>query len=192
MSDLITTERAREIPALANADAAYLASLVAAASAAVESYCKRTFAETAYTAEYHDGGGEDRMFLDNFPVTALSAVWIIETGGGEVEISGEMFDVDASTGEICFKSAAATAYHHFPAGFHNVKAAYTAGFAAIPQPVQEATAELAAWLWANASPEGGVTGEKLGNYSRSFEPTGRMELPAVVRRLLAPYRNVRV
>lgn len=192
MSNLITTERAREIPSLANADAAYLASLVAAASAAVESYCKRTFAQTSFTEEYHDGSGENRMFFDNFPVTALSAVTIIEAGGGEVEISGESFDVDASTGEIRFKSAVAAAYHHFPAGFHNVKVAYTAGFATIPEPIQEATAELAAWLWANASPEGGVTGEKLGDYSRSLEPAGRMKLPAVVRRLLAPYRNVRV
>lgn len=192
MSDLITTARAQEIPALAGVDAAYLASLISAASAALERYTKRTFALTSHPAEHHDGDGGTLIFLDNFPVTELVSVTVVEPGGTEVEMPGSDFDVEGGTGEIRFKSAASAAYRRFPKGFRNVKAAYTAGFATVPEPVQEACAQYAAWLYSSASRAGGVAAEKLGDYSSRFERGDREMLPRSVRELLGPYRNVRV
>ena len=191
MSTFLTVERAREIPALAGADATYLSHLAAAACEAVERYCKRAFALTSYTAEYHDGGGETSLFVENFPVTALQSVTIVEPGGGQVQIEAAGFDVNAGTGEVRFKAGASGGYDRFPKGFRNIKVSYTAGFEEVPEAVKEAAAQLAAHLHSSAAREGGVAAEKLGQYSRRFAAAGQ-GMPAAVRQLLAPYRDVRV
>lgn len=190
MSTFLTVQRAREIGSLAEADAEYLAHLVDAASTAVERYCKRTFALTSHTAEYHDGGGRTAIFLDNFPLGELVSVTVIEAGGAEVEIDGDSFRMNDGTGEIRFKRDSSGAYTCFPRGFRNIKVSYTAGFAPVPEDVTEAAAQLAAFLHANASHEETVAAERLGDYSRSFA-VAEDTLPAAVRQLLAPYRNVR-
>ena len=187
---MLTVERARELPGLAMADSAYLADLAAAASAAVERYCKRTFALTTYTTERHDGEGEAALFVDDFPVTELEKVVMSEADGGEVEVSGDDIEVAQATGEIRFKPTAA--YALFPRGFQNVAVTYTGGFTEIPEDVVEAAAQVAAWLHASAAHCDGVASEGIGDYKRSYEKAAAKDLPQAAKLLLAPYRNVRV
>ena len=42
----------------------------------VKSYCKRTFESTSYSLEKYDGNGDEFLFLDNFPITAIDRVAI--------------------------------------------------------------------------------------------------------------------
>jgi hypothetical protein len=178
-----------ELGALAGADEAYAANLVEAACAFVERYCKRTFGLTTFAAERHDGGGENALFVNGFPVVAVEKVTITAADGSETEVAGEHVAFAEATGEIRFKEGAA--YAAFPRGFQNVAVAYTAGFADVPGDVVEAAAEVAAWLHSRAGLDG-ISAEKLGDYSRSIDLESIEKLPGTVRRILAFYRNVRV
>lgn len=190
MSTFLTVERARELPALAQADEGYLAHLAAAACEAVERYCKRRFALTTYTGEAYSGDGGATLFLRNFPVTELQSVSILEADGSETAIDGADFVVEAATGRITFRPA--TSPGAFPPPPAALRVTYTAGFAAVPENVVEAAAHLAVWLHGRAAREEGVSSERLGDYARTFAAAAAGALPGVVRRLLAPYRNVRV
>lgn len=71
---LITNTRAKEaIPNFPSADETILTNIVAAASDFIERYCARTFASTSYD-ELYNGTGQRTLFLNNFPVTAVSRV----------------------------------------------------------------------------------------------------------------------
>jgi len=191
MADLITLARAQQLPALATVNAAYLANLITAASTAIERWCKRVFLSTAYTDEYYDGNGTDAMFLDNFPVTALVSIVVVESDGTDTTLLGAGFDIDANLGEIRFERDCSTDYCYFPEGFHNLKANYTAGFAAIPADLQEACAQYCVWLYAGGITLPTVKSESLGDYSASFGAMADMDIPMPIRRMLAQYRNVR-
>jgi len=190
MADLILLARAQQLPALATVNAAYLANLISAASVAIERWCKRVFLSTAYTDEYYDGDGTDSMFLDNFPVTALTSIVIVESDGTDTTILGTEFDIDEDTGEIRFVRDCTTECY-FPDGFHNIKANYTAGFAAIPADLQEACAQYCVWLYSGGITLPTVKSESLGDYSASFGAMADMDIPMPIRRMLAQYRNVR-
>jgi len=189
VSTFLTVERARELPALKEADEAYLAHLCSAACEAVERYCKRRFSLTGYTGQAQRGDGGAALFLRDFPVTELQSVRIIRADGTETEIAGTDFIVEAATGRITFKPGVAPGA--FPAPPATVTASYTAGFDPVPAEVTEAAAHIAAWLHGTASREAGVASERLGDYARSFAQAEGAP-PSVARRLLAAYRNVRV
>jgi hypothetical protein len=191
VSVFLTTERLKQLPSLAEADEAYLTSLATAACAAVERYCKRTFALTTHTDEAHDGDGSRDIFVRNFPVTDLDKV-TIAGDAGDVDISAGDFETSAATGRLRLKSEASCGYAGLPVGLANVLVTYTAGFSPVPGDVIEGAAQLAAHLHAKASRADGVRSERLGQFSRSFHNMRKNEIPGCVRLLLAPYRNVRV
>ena len=62
MADLTTAARAQESPALAGAAGGLLASLISAASAAIENYCCRDFTSAVHT-EVYDGNGDRYITL---------------------------------------------------------------------------------------------------------------------------------
>ena len=192
MADLITLARAQELPALAAVNAAYLAHLISAASNAIERWCKRVFGTTIYTNEYYDGNGTDAMFLNNFPITTLTSIVVVEPDGTDTTLLGSGFDVSSETGEIKFERDCSTDYCYFPLGFHNLKANYTAGFATVPEDVQEACAQYCVWLYAADKTLPNVKSESLGDYAMSFATGGtENDIPGSVKRLLTQYRNLR-
>jgi hypothetical protein len=76
MSNLITRERAQRNLAQASFTAAenkLIDALVAAASAAIQKWCRRNFALGRYD-EVHNGNGACRLLLDHFPVAAVERV----------------------------------------------------------------------------------------------------------------------
>ncbi len=84
--------------------------------------------------------------------------------------------LDAETGEI---------YGRFPRGAQTVRIDYTAGFATVPQPVQEACVQLAQWLYQQGQSNSAVKSAKLGN--TSVENSQLRAMPPVVIHLLGPY-----
>src|SRR6266542_1659170 len=76
MADLITNARARvALPSAAasGADDTSITTLVTACSKAIERYCKRVFASTAYD-EIYNGNGQHRLMLKQFPVVSVQSV----------------------------------------------------------------------------------------------------------------------
>ena len=194
MADLINAARAAMIPSLIDIDAAYLTVLISAASNLVIKHCRRDFVSTVYTDEVYDGDGTYVLLLRQFPVTALTSVKTVESDGNEETCLTAQFRVDYDIGEIRHIPECTCAYTYFPAGYRNIKVSYTAGFAVVPEDVQEATAQTIAWLYANASIAANMESWKLGDAAAKYklETADMPLLPASVRALLGPYRNVRV
>lgn len=77
-TDLITVSRATQnatLLALNTSNPAYLASLISAASAAIEQYCLRTFSQSTYS-EYYDGHlyVDQPIRLRQYPVLEISRI----------------------------------------------------------------------------------------------------------------------
>jgi hypothetical protein len=189
MADLITTARAQQAPGLASVDATYLATLIAVASTWIESDVNRTFAVTTYTDETYNGDGTSQIWLNQFPIVALTTMKVVESDGTIQTIAGTEFDFNAATGEVHFKRYANGYYVYFPLAFQNIKWTYQAGFATVPADVQDACARLVKWLYDRASKDGTVTSERLDEFGQSFDVKVE-EMPTDVRRLIGHYRNV--
>jgi len=194
MSDLITISRARQAPQLARLDPTLLGSLVSAASARIERYCRRLLAAEDRT-ELHDGDGTGNLFLRTFPVVEIDSVTVTDADGQSETYDGDSLVVNERTGELRFAPDAARL--RFPAGFQNVVVAYTAGFDPIPADVQEAAVQLCCWLAASLAKDPTASSERLGDYQVSYaaggtQLDGQDGLPAAVRQLLAPYRAMGV
>lgn len=74
MSDLITLDRARQnLPSSVNADEPQIATLITAASQAVQRWCRRDFNSTSYDELYH-GSGERLLTLRHYPIISVESI----------------------------------------------------------------------------------------------------------------------
>ena len=98
--------------------------------------------------------------------------------------------VDEPTGDFEYRldAEAGLVFGRFPAGESNLRVDYTAGYASVPEPVQEAVIRLAQLAWQAANTNGTVTAEKLGPFSTTYslDVPGTMTDPQV-RGWLAPF-----
>jgi len=93
------------------------------------------------------------------------------------------FEVDAERGYLLRRDGI------FVGGVHAWRIVYSAGFATVPEPVQEACAQWVAVLYWQAKRDPNVTQESIpGVLSRSWHG----DMPAMTRTLLRPYRLLRV
>lgn len=190
MADLITYARAIESPAIAAADAALIASLITAASAAIETYCGREFTSTVRTEDY-DGDGDKYLLLRAWPLTSVTSITITEDDGTTYSIAAADLTLNEEVGEIRVKSVLTTSdFAYFPSGYQNISVVYTGGYATIPADIQQACVHLIETMLAANQQAGDVTSEKLGDYAVTFAATDK-GLPSLVRLLLARYRDVR-
>lgn len=193
MANLITTARAQQNAALANAPTALLANLIAAASGAIENYCGRTFASTSYTEDL-DGNDLDWIYVENRPITSLTNVIITEVGGSTETITSTYLDYDGTSGKVWFIEGGSGTYDYFPKGHFNVRVTYTGGYSTVPDAVQEACSQLCAQLYGQSadSKNPSLQSESLGDYSytrMSGTASGELFGPAgnLIRLMLQPY-----
>lgn len=187
---LITVARAQAAEQLTSVASTRLTSLIASASAAIERHCNRRFVSQSFT-ETHDGDGASELILEHFPLISLTSVTIIEDDGTEVAIAATEFRTKAGVGLIRFKPDSTAAYRWFPEGFQNVRIVQTAGFASVPEDVQEACVLLVAALYAGERKDAGVSSEKLGDYSVTLRDLAAGTMPENVKSLLSSYRDLR-
>ena len=147
---------------------ARLDALIAAASEAIETFCRRRFGESSYT-EYHDGG-HDRIVLLHRPVLSVTGLWddLARQFDEASAVAETEYILDAERGLIVLRSG------RFALGIRNVKASYSAGYAAVPDDVEQACILLAA-DWFHRAQSGD-------------EPTD-IAWPEPARQLIAPYRG---
>ena len=190
MATLVALARAQQHPAAAALDATLLTNLLLGASEWVELYCNRKFASATFT-EIHSGDGTSILHLDQLPITALTSVTILDDDGTSTVLASTDFRYDPQTGELRFAPDPDGDYTYFPRGFRNVTVVYVAGFAAVPDAVQDAVVEIALTVAAIGKQAGNLASERLGDYAYTLrnaaaEPGGILS-PAT-RSTLAMYK----
>src|SRR6185312_9914823 len=121
--------------------------LVASASANIEQYCNRTFAQAAYT-ETRNGNGGDRISVRQYPIASVQSVTV---DGLTVPIAsnavsdGVVFSDDAIYIRNRGRPGYPAAPWCFARGVQNVVLQYTAGYQTIPADLNQACVELVGW-----------------------------------------------
>lgn len=178
MSQLITVASAKTHLGIDNTTFdTVLDALVTRVSGLIERYCDRTFASTAYTEDY-DGDGSDAILVRQVPIISVSSVHDDQDRDftDATLIAAADYYVDKPKGMVKLIGG------RFGVGVGNVRVAYTAGFAATPDLVALACAELVSFYF-NRRQSGGRSSESMGGLSVSH----LTEWPADVKEMLQQY-----
>lgn len=151
---------------------------IAASSQAIENYCKRSFKLQSYTERHSGNSRSSYINLRNYPVESIEEVATTGNPVGDYELLEE--------GRIYCSSG-------WPAGEHNIKVTYTAGYVlpvdatmdkprTLPEVLELACIFHAQWML--RSP--GVTAERVGDISVNYSAEGE-GLPPTVVSLVSPY-----
>lgn len=180
-----------------------LTALLSATEQSVEKWLGRKMLSAART-EYFSGSGRPLLILNQRPVTAISGVWVDQSGYGghgadafadetEWELGVDFFPRSLTADESNPGMLEAIC-GIWPEGQQNIKVSYTAGYATIPDDFANALHVICGEAYAMIAKGGKVTGETLGQYSYSLlvgsALAGDDSQLATARQKLAAYRNV--
>jgi hypothetical protein len=191
---LVTVARAQQVPSINRIASGYplavdwLENLLEAASTKVEQYCGRKFELQDYE-EIKDGVGTNIMFMTVTPIYSVSEVAIIYSDGTETLYDSGDVRFDPQSGQIRFLASGAT----FPSGLQNIRFTYEGGYDPIPDPVQEATIEVALQMAGQGctSNDLAIGAENAGDYTYGARLQGDKHglFPPVVKHQLEQYRT---
>jgi len=192
---LTTVARAKRYPALANVNSTLLGEILDGATELIENYCKRNF-ESAERTELYDGQGDDIIFLRSIPITDLGDVIITDANDDTTTIDAANFEIDLESGFIQFAYTNDSTWCTFPIGVQNVSVTYTAGFATVPDIVQDACIKVALNMYAMASGNRNPAykSEKIGDYSYTkftksdLGGSNNGVMSQEIKEMLEPYR----
>lgn len=175
---LTTVDRARTLLQADPEDAPLLALLVQAASAAIETYCNRTFGYGKYTEVVHSDG-RHYMLLRNYPVVTVESI------DGKADLSG--YTVEADRGMIWGPGLTRPVAVAYKAGYVLPGGDPIDGVQPLPADIEYGCILMIQQM----QREPGVTSERVGDLSVTYgQEDGKM--PAAVRALVGPYRNVNI
>lgn len=167
-----------------NSDTA-LNALITNVSAAIETYCNRTFASTSYT-ETRNGGCGQKMYLANGPVTAVSS---LSVNGQSVPLAPDAvsygFVFDSMMVYIRPGSGGSGGGpQEFCKGIQNVTVQYTAGYTSIPNDITQACVLWVVYLFGKRD-RLDKRNETLGQ--QQTQGYDLSDMPKVVKTMLAAY-----
>lgn len=142
-------------------------------------------AEDAYDPDNAvlDGNGADRLILPQRPINSVTTLRVNEI---EIDARESVYEcgyvIDKKDGVILLSG------YLFTRGIKNVEMAYNAGYATVPDDLEQATIEQAAWMFKQSTAGSAL----LGEVSRSL-PDGSISFSAAdllpqVKRALEKYR----
>jgi hypothetical protein len=102
--------------------------LINAASAAIENYCYRKFAEASYADEEYDGTGIRNLYLKNYPVQSITEIKV-----DDVILSATEYKVRKESGTVVRPKS------RWQEGILNLKVSYIAGYVTPEQVAKDAT-----------------------------------------------------
>jgi len=180
---LVTNEVAREHLSMDPAmDDAVLNPLIAAASAAVQTYIGRPLAVGAYKETVRLSRPVPELALSRWPVVAVSAVTV---DGVALDVATDI-EADKESG-LLRRLRASGRYECWPVS--TVVATYEAGYETVPADIQQAVLTLVSDAWAKRGRDPGLKSIAIGSISLGYlDPNARAAL-SVVEPLLAPYRQ---
>lgn len=134
---------------------------LAAANEMLETYTGRNFDSTAYT-EWKYVDGSDKLFLDNYPVTAITSIDTADEESGTETDFADVYRIRRNSGVITLPAEMYTWF----------KVVYTAGYSTIPADLTLVANELTKAILDNTSKDSAVTEEKIGDYSYKLAASG--------------------
>jgi hypothetical protein len=180
------------LPATPSSSDTQYNALILAASQVIKTYCKRDLESNSYT-EYYSGNNTQRLVLRQTPVTAITNVWLDNSGyfgtnplgsfdSTSLLILGTDYTLDLDTDGVTCKSGilfrlgtvwpvvtrlsriARLTPDAGPA-YGNIKVAYTAGYNPIPEDLQVACVLLVNLMKSRIPLGQYIISEKLGAYT---------------------------
>jgi hypothetical protein len=147
----------------------------------------RAYSATASRPYDFDGNGRDKMLLPEFPVNSIAHLYIdsARAFGASTELTaGTDYLLDIDVGMLILP------YRTFTPGYRNVRVERNAGWATVPDYVQEAVIETVAWTLSR------VRGSNIGmrtvaspaGVSSSYE----IEIPMSARRVFESLKDWRL
>jgi len=170
-----------DIPSGNTSQDARLTRFITAASDWIEIFLDRSLESASYE-HFFDGRANDRFTMKQWPVTAISGVRVNQDSDfsdANDEMDAEDYSIDNDIGIVLINTK-------FPRGNRNVRIQYTAGYASIPTPIQEATYWIVEF-WYNM-----LGDRRVGQSSKSKgdETTSYLgEPPVFVKKMLIPYKR---
>lgn len=135
--------------------------------------------------EYYSGDGTNTIFTNEYPITAITAVYddLDRVYGSDTLIDSDdlAFLPDKLANRIVYDGGT------FQNGIKNLKVEYTAGYTTIPDDLEEACLEIIAYYFKNTE-DGrfGVTTRTMGGGSITVETT---DIPKSALRILERYKR---
>lgn len=172
----------------------YLTNRIKTASAAISSWCNRTFPLTNYT-DYIDGPGSTTLLLPHTPVSAITSITINAQSDQPTVISGENVIVNSDTGIVSIKPTATQigwfSYDYFSAQ-QGIKVIYAAGYDTIPLDVQEACAQVVMNRFNLRGANVTMTSEKMLDYQYTRRSDAQKLLTEDIQATLFKYKDIAV
>ncbi|MGV8123096.1 MAG: head-tail connector protein [Candidatus Xenobiia bacterium LiM19] len=188
-----------------NDDDAELQRLIRVASGQIEKYCGRKF-DSAQHIETFTGNGRQLLYLTHRPVASVTSVVVDDSTDAATNYS--ITDEAALYRELGWVSGLAAQsgiVGDMPDPEHkgrNITVTYTAGYVlpgetgrTFPYDLEEACLQLCEYHFNHSPRNRGVQSENIGGYSAqyitpSLVPENALVLPAHIRMLLEPYKEV--
>lgn len=104
-----------------------LTNLISRVSKEIETYCDRTFSSASYI-EYHNGGGNDRVYTNQYPIITGSGVEVWDDIDWDWTSDDLVDSDDYMVDDYCIQLKSLI----FVDGVNNVKISYTSGYDTIP------------------------------------------------------------
>lgn len=124
---------------------AQVTSLIDSISTRFETHSDRKFNSTSRT-EYHDSDGGPYLYLNQYPITAITSIWNDTNWvwGSDTLISGTDYRIMENGQGIIFKN-------YLTKGRQNIKALFVAGYVTIPYDLRDACNEEVADQWKDST-----------------------------------------
>lgn len=166
-----------------------IGNFAARASAAVRTYLNREPEPTDYTEEL-DGSGANTILVRQPPIRAITSLKVTtDRQWSSVSAVDSSYYVYEDSGIITLLPSAnlgifASPNAIFFKGIRNVQVIYSGGYAAVPEPIKEASILLAAY-WFNRRRQAGLLSTTTSGTTITFQAR---TWPDEIRALLNPYR----
>ncbi len=162
---------------------AFLNTLIAAASEAVEQYCGREFGRKVRT-EYYDGKGMESLLLKVRPIIRIIDLYDDMNRAYEsaTRLSSDRFVTYPEEGLIRLACGV------FNPGLRNVRVTYEAGYLTVPASLSQAVQLIVASVWTRARQGAdALQSESIGAYTVSYDTA---DWPSQARTLLSRFREI--
>lgn len=171
-----------------------ITALIPQASAMIENYCNRTFAQASYS-ETRNGNNAASIFVRQLPIVSVQSVsvnGISVTAAPDTQSYGYVFDDEriyirgsGSRQPMPLGVYPGGCPDCFLRGVQNIVLAYTAGYSTIPSDLAQACIELVGWKMAKRD-RLDKRNETLG--SQQTQGYDLSDMPASVKTAIKPYR----
>lgn len=162
-----------------------LTDILTRASAYIEKYCRRTFASATYTTELYDGSGTDTLILKHFPIVSGTTPTVLENGSA-MSVGTNMATADYDVLVYYDEGELIRPYGvPFYAFRRYYSVTYQAGYATIPEEIQQACIDLG-MIMAKEKDRAGMASKTAGQQSSSYIRT----LPEISRQALELHRDL--